>query len=105
MRAEWEYALWASVGAAYLDHFDSRFILTAMPSIKQNTKKSRHDPLLVQLQGDEQEAKYGHISQPGRRKKSLKNAIVEEDEAEVLFFAESLAMNWILISTRGCSRS
>ncbi|KAF9059847.1 Bystin-domain-containing protein [Rhodocollybia butyracea] len=55
-----------------------------MPSIKQNPKKSRHDPLLVQLQGDEQEAKYGHISQPGRRKKSLKNAIVEEDEAEVV---------------------
>lgn len=44
--------------------------------------KSRHDPLLVQLDDDEVEAKYGRISQPGKRKKSKINA-GEEESGEV----------------------
>jgi essential nuclear protein 1 len=33
------------------------------------TGKSRHDPLLVQLREDDEEAKYGRVSKPGRRAK------------------------------------
>jgi essential nuclear protein 1 len=46
--------------------------------------KSRHDPLLAQLDEDEANAKYGHISQPGKRKKSRRNSNIDEDLSEVL---------------------
>lgn len=50
----------------------------------QKPQKPRHDPLHAQLAEDEVEAKYGRISQPGRRKKSKKSAD-EEDGAEVRY--------------------
>jgi len=46
--------------------------------------KSRHDPLLVQLDEDEAESKYGHISQPGKRKKSRHASSMDEDTEEVI---------------------
>jgi essential nuclear protein 1 len=36
---------------------------------KSPSGKNRHDPLLVQLREDDIEAKYGRVSQPGRRAK------------------------------------
>ncbi|KAJ7162620.1 Bystin-domain-containing protein [Mycena crocata] len=53
-----------------------------MPPTRKSSGKSRHDPLLVQLGGDEVEAKYGRISQPGKRKKSKNTS--EEDASEVI---------------------
>ncbi|KAG6864583.1 hypothetical protein C0991_008493 [Blastosporella zonata] len=44
--------------------------------------KTRHDPLLAQLNEDEVEAKYGRISQPGKRKKSRKGT--DDENAEVI---------------------
>ncbi|CAK5276085.1 unnamed protein product [Mycena citricolor] len=55
-----------------------------MPATRKassSTGKSRHDPLLVQLGDDEIEARYGRVSQPGKRKK--KNAR-DEDDSEVI---------------------
>jgi essential nuclear protein 1 len=55
-----------------------------MPRIGKLPGKSRHDPLLVQLDEDE-EARYGRISQPGKRKKAKINRENDEDDnAEVL---------------------
>ncbi|KAJ6567281.1 Bystin-domain-containing protein [Mycena vulgaris] len=53
-----------------------------MPATRKSSGKSRHDPLLVQLGGDEVEAKYGRVSQPGKRKKSKNTP--EEDASEVI---------------------
>ncbi|TFK43300.1 Bystin-domain-containing protein [Crucibulum laeve] len=50
----------------------------------QKAGKARHDPLLVQLDGDEVEAKYGRISQPGKRKKSRKSALDDDENGEVI---------------------
>ncbi|KAF9569439.1 cell adhesion protein byn-1 [Agrocybe pediades] len=55
-----------------------------MPRATKSSGKSRHDPLLVQLDEDEVEAKYGRISQPGKRKKSRKASSVDEDSSEVI---------------------
>jgi essential nuclear protein 1 len=41
-----------------------------MPRASKLSGKSRHDPLHVQLGEDEVNEKYGHVSQPGKRKKS-----------------------------------
>ncbi|KAJ7067932.1 Bystin-domain-containing protein [Mycena amicta] len=49
-----------------------------MPAVRKASGKSRHDPLLVQLADDDIEARYGRVSQPGKRKKSRN--IEEEDE-------------------------
>ncbi|KAF8076006.1 Bystin-domain-containing protein [Lyophyllum atratum] len=46
--------------------------------------KSRHDPLLVQLDEDEVQAKYGRISEPGKEKKSKKSLSVEDENSEVI---------------------
>lgn len=55
-----------------------------MPRAQKSSGKSRHDPLLVQLDEDEVEAKYGRISQPGKRKKSKINSRNDdEDSSEV----------------------
>ncbi|KAF9451994.1 Bystin-domain-containing protein [Macrolepiota fuliginosa MF-IS2] len=43
-----------------------------MPRTQKQAQKPRHDPLFIQLNEDEVEAKYGRISQPGKRKKSHK---------------------------------
>ncbi|KAJ7087239.1 Bystin-domain-containing protein [Mycena belliarum] len=53
-----------------------------MPAARKTSGKSRHDPLLVQLGGDDLEAKYGRVSQPGKRKKA-KNTH-EDDPSEVI---------------------
>ncbi|KAF5388217.1 hypothetical protein D9615_000054 [Tricholomella constricta] len=46
--------------------------------------KPRHDPLLAQLDEDEIQAKYGRISQPGKRKKSKKSLGNEDENPEVI---------------------
>ena len=46
------------------------------------TTKSKHDPLHVQIDKDEVYAKYGHISQPGRRRRS-KTKDDDDEAAEV----------------------
>ncbi|KDR83487.1 hypothetical protein GALMADRAFT_219315 [Galerina marginata CBS 339.88] len=55
-----------------------------MPRANKSSGKSRHDPLLVQLDEDEVEAKYGRISQPGKRKKSKRSPSVDEDSEVIL---------------------
>lgn len=54
-----------------------------MPRAPRSTGKTRHDPLLVQLDEDETEAKYGRISAPGRRKKSRKSRDGDEPDTDV----------------------
>jgi essential nuclear protein 1 len=54
-----------------------------MPRASKPSGKARHDPLLLQLDGDELEAKYGRISQPGKRKKSKKSQADDEENGEV----------------------
>ena len=44
-----------------------------MPRATKPSGKSRRDPLHIQLDDDEIEAKYGRISHPGKRKKSKKS--------------------------------
>ncbi len=50
-----------------------------MPKAPKAPTKSKHDPLHVQIGDDEVYAKYGRISQPGRRRKS--KAKDDDDEA------------------------
>jgi essential nuclear protein 1 len=55
-----------------------------MPRTKTAPGKARHDPLLVQLDEDELEEKYGRISQPGKRKKSKHSSnLADEESGEV----------------------
>ncbi|KAJ7667609.1 Bystin-domain-containing protein [Mycena polygramma] len=55
-----------------------------MPASRKKTStKARHDPLLVELGGDDLEAKYGRVSQPGKRKKA-KTAAREDDPSETI---------------------
>jgi hypothetical protein len=49
---------------------------TTMPRMPSG--KSRHDPLIVQLNDDQLREKYGRLSQPGLRKKSRKASEDEE---------------------------
>lgn len=58
-----------------------------MPRV-QKSSKPRHDPLHAQLADDEVEARYGRISQPGKRKKSKRTE--EDDTAEVRFVSLAL---------------
>ncbi|KAG2159056.1 Bystin-domain-containing protein, partial [Suillus bovinus] len=53
-----------------------------MPRV-QKSVKPRHDPLLAQLDVDEKQAKYGRISQPGKRTKRQKSSD-DEENTEVL---------------------
>lgn len=55
-----------------------------MPRAKKGAGKSRHDPLIVQLDEDEVAAKYGRISEPGKRKKSRRSQSNEEENGEVI---------------------
>ncbi|EIN10812.1 cell adhesion protein byn-1 [Punctularia strigosozonata HHB-11173 SS5] len=52
-----------------------------MPRALKATGKTRHDPLLVQLREDEVHAKYGKVSQPGRRQKQRTD---DEDHEEAV---------------------
>ena len=54
-----------------------------MPRVQGKSGKSRHDPLLVQLDEDEAHARYGRISQPGKRAKSRKSGGNDDETAEV----------------------
>ncbi len=56
-----------------------------MPRAQKPTGKSRHDPLHVQLEGDEAEAKYGRIAKAGKRRKSQKSSGDNEEDDEVIF--------------------
>jgi hypothetical protein len=40
---------------------------------------------MVQLDGDESEAKYGKVSTPGKRKKSKKSVVDDEENGAVCF--------------------
>ncbi|KAF8897176.1 Bystin-domain-containing protein [Infundibulicybe gibba] len=55
-----------------------------MPRATKSAGKSRHEPLIVQLGEDELEAKYGRVSQPGKRKKSRKSLVGDDDAAEAI---------------------
>ncbi|KAI0643706.1 cell adhesion protein byn-1 [Trametes meyenii] len=49
-----------------------------MPKAPKSSTKSKHDPLHVQLGEDEVYAKYGRVSQPGRRRKPKAKDEVDE---------------------------
>ncbi|KAJ3928371.1 MAG: Bystin-domain-containing protein [Lentinula lateritia] len=55
-----------------------------MPRSSKPSPKTRHDPLLVQLDNDEQQVKYGRISEPGRRQKSLKKFPENDENVEAV---------------------
>ncbi|KAJ4492765.1 Bystin-domain-containing protein [Lentinula edodes] len=55
-----------------------------MPRAVKSSGKTRHDPLLVQLDEDHQEAKYGRVSEPGKRKKSPKKSVQENEDSEAV---------------------
>jgi len=54
-----------------------------MPRAQKPTSKPKHDPLHVQLHEDSVHAKYGDVSQPGKRKKSKRDKSDRESEDEV----------------------
>jgi essential nuclear protein 1 len=56
-----------------------------MPRTLNPTPKSRHDPLHRDIVADDQYAKYGNVSKPGRRKKTRHaNEHDEDGSAEVV---------------------
>ncbi|EIW62156.1 cell adhesion protein byn-1 [Trametes versicolor FP-101664 SS1] len=55
-----------------------------MPKAPRAPAKAKHDPLYVQLGEDEAHAKYGRVSQPGRRKRSKTNEDEEESGEAIL---------------------
>jgi len=67
----------ANAGILDQSRFIQKFSLP-MPRISKSPGKSRHDPLLVQLDQDDVQAKYGRVSQPGKRKKSRKDPTNDE---------------------------
>lgn len=54
-----------------------------MPRAQKPASKPKHDPLHVQLHEDNVHAKYGNVSQPGKRKKSKRDKSDRESEDEV----------------------
>lgn len=54
-----------------------------MPRTQKGVKQ-RHDPLLAQLTQDDLLAKYGRVSQPGKRKKSRRNSVDETTTSEAI---------------------
>lgn len=52
-----------------------------MPRSQKQDKKPRHDPLYTQIDKDEVEAKYGRISQPGKRQKPHKT---DDNDGDVI---------------------
>ncbi|KAJ3863659.1 Bystin-domain-containing protein [Lentinula novae-zelandiae] len=55
-----------------------------MPRAIKSSGNTRHDPLLVQLDEDQQKAKYGRVSEPGKRKKNPKNSVQDNEDSAVL---------------------
>lgn len=66
-----------------------------MPRTQKQSQKPRHDPLFVQLNEDEIQAKYGRISHPGKRKNSYKTD--DSDARDVLPISSAYSL--ILITT------
>ena len=58
-----------------------------MPRSQKQDKKPRHDPLYTQIDKDEVEAKYGRISQPGKRQKPHKTD--DDNDGDVLLILVS----------------
>jgi essential nuclear protein 1 len=54
-----------------------------MPRVQKLASKPKHDPLHVQLHEDTVNAKYGSVSQPGKRKKSRRDKSDRESDDEV----------------------
>ncbi|TFY50804.1 hypothetical protein EVG20_g11320 [Dentipellis fragilis] len=55
-----------------------------MPRAQKAPSKARHDPLHVQLGEDEVHAKYGRVSNPGKRRKSRPSTEDDDDRGEVI---------------------
>ncbi|CCM04037.1 uncharacterized protein FIBRA_06195 [Fibroporia radiculosa] len=55
-----------------------------MPRASKTGSKQRHDPLHVQLNEDEINAKYGRISRPGKRSKSKGRVEDDEEGGEII---------------------
>ncbi|KAL0949800.1 hypothetical protein HGRIS_009837 [Hohenbuehelia grisea] len=55
-----------------------------MPRAAKPSQKSRHDPLHVQLDDDEILAKYGRVSQPGKRTKSRPARDDDDENNEII---------------------
>ncbi|KAH8830543.1 Bystin-domain-containing protein [Flagelloscypha sp. PMI_526] len=53
-----------------------------MPQIQKSKGRARHDPLHVELHEDETQAKFGKISEPGKRKKSRRTNEDQNDSIE-----------------------
>ncbi|THG99564.1 hypothetical protein EW026_g2814 [Hermanssonia centrifuga] len=53
-----------------------------MPRVQKPSGKTRHDPLHIQLGEDEQNAKFGKITRPGKRRKS--QGVDAEENGEVI---------------------
>ena len=73
------------------DHWNFFLIIGhngVMPRAQKPAAKPKHDPLHVQLHEDTVHAKYGDVSQPGKRKKSKrdKSDRVSEDEVRSMEF-------------------
>ena len=64
-----------------------------MPRTSRTSEKARHDPLLVQLKEDEIHAKYGRVSQPGKRKKTGKSSGEELGEVSSFSFANDVLLD------------
>lgn len=74
-----------------------------MPRAQKQSQKPRHDPLFVQLNEDEVEAKYGRISQPGKRNKSRKTD--DDDAGDVPPFLSAHCSPLIRVHSLGHPRS
>lgn len=57
-----------------------------MPRAQKPTGKTRHDPLHIELEGDEEEAKYGRISKGGKKRKSSSKNTEEDDEVSSILY-------------------
>ncbi|KAJ4472076.1 Bystin-domain-containing protein [Lentinula aciculospora] len=56
-----------------------------MPRVAKPSGKTRHDPLLVQLDEDRQQATYGRVSEPGKRQsKSTKKSMQHDGNSETV---------------------
>ncbi|KAF9779542.1 cell adhesion protein byn-1 [Thelephora terrestris] len=53
-----------------------------MPRAQKSASKPKHDPLHIQLDEDSLHAKYGNVSQPGKRKKARRDKSDRESEDE-----------------------
>ncbi len=58
-----------------------------MPRVQKPSGKTRHDPLHIQLGEDEQNAKFGKITRPGKRRKSQGVDAEENGEVRSTLFA------------------